>query len=200
MRKGVIISTRQNKGNRHFPEGIKEAALDISVRTDEQPGQIAEETEPGSKILNGKGMYLRTISVCVIAVSLFLAGCVGKAESTVDMNQPAIEGYDSVSYFALEKATKGLPQLAYVWKGAVWYFSSQDNLDRFKVEPEKYVPQFGSHCPVSLSKGGKAVGKPTNWKVIKDKLYFFATEDNLREFEKAPEEVLESAASHFSKD
>ncbi len=143
-------------------------------------------------------IYLKAILTLTLASSALFAGCSGTSgESTIDMNRPEIEGYDSVSYFAVQKAVKGVPQLAYVWKGAVWYFSSQENLDRFKVEPDKYTPQLGSYCPISLSKGGKAIGKPGNWKIFNDKLYLFAKEEYIKEFEQGPEEVLKSATENY---
>ncbi len=52
-----------------------------------------------------------------------------------------LEGYDAVAYFAVNSAVKGDAKYAYVWKGAKWLFSSEENMDKFKADPEAYAPQ-----------------------------------------------------------
>jgi len=83
----------------------------------------------------------------------------------------AIGGYDSVAYFTIGEATKGDKALTTSFKGAEWRFSSQENLDLFLADPEKYAPQYGGYCAYAASKGALAKGDPEAWTVYEDKLY-----------------------------
>ena len=55
----------------------------------------------------------------------------------------AIEGYDTVAYFADGKATKGSEEFAYDWLGATWYFANAEHRDLFAEKPVQYAPQYG---------------------------------------------------------
>ncbi|MBN2418721.1 MAG: YHS domain-containing protein, partial [Deltaproteobacteria bacterium] len=57
----------------------------------------------------------------------------------------AINGYDPVAYFILEKPVKGAKEYTFNWNGAEWRFSSSRHLDLFKSDPEKYAPQYGGY-------------------------------------------------------
>lgn len=83
----------------------------------------------------------------------------------------AIGGYDSVAYFTKGEATKGDKEFVLSYKGADWRFSSQENLDLFSANPEKYAPQYGGYCAYAASKGALAKGDPEAWTVYEDKLY-----------------------------
>ncbi len=57
----------------------------------------------------------------------------------------AIKGYDPVAYFLWSMPQKGDESWEYEWNGAKWRFSSQENLARFRADPEKYAPRFGGY-------------------------------------------------------
>ena len=145
------------------------------------------------------------------AASMLAIGCsaTGDPSATVqpdgevvngdDVQELAYNGNDPVSYFAIEKATKGIPQLSVVWNGARYLFANKENLEKFKVEPSKYLAQFDSHCPVSLSKGGRVHGDPSAWRVFKDRLYFFAGEGLAKQFDDDPEGVIDTANREWEK-
>jgi len=100
----------------------------------------------------------------------------------------AIEGYDPVAYFNQQKAVKGQKSNSYKWNGASWYFSSQENMNLFKQNPEKYAPQFGGYCSFAVSTGFTAKIDPEAW-VIKDgKLYLFNDEGVKKKWLENPEE------------
>ncbi|KQB06430.1 YHS domain-containing protein [Vibrio metoecus] len=84
----------------------------------------------------------------------------------------ALDGYDAVAYFTENKPVKGLSQFKTEYKGAQWFFSSQQNLDSFVADPEKYAPQFGGYCAWAVSeKNDFAPGDPQYWAVEDGKLY-----------------------------
>ena len=83
----------------------------------------------------------------------------------------AINGYDAIAYFKESKPVKGDTQFNYQWKDANWYFSSKENLETFKENPEKYVPQYGGYCAYGTSEGHKAPTEPDAWTIVDGKLY-----------------------------
>jgi YHS domain-containing protein len=88
-----------------------------------------------------------------------------------DENGHALRGFDAVAYFAVENAVKGDGKYEYVWNGAKWLFSSEENMKKFRENPGMYAPQFGGYCSYAVSKGYTANGDPEAWKVVDGKLY-----------------------------
>lgn len=83
----------------------------------------------------------------------------------------AINGYDAVAYFTESKPLAGTKANSFVWKGETWYFASTENLEMFKTNPEKYVPQFGGYCAYGMSRGYKAKTDADAWTIVDGKLY-----------------------------
>ena len=83
----------------------------------------------------------------------------------------AIQGYDPVAYFKESKPVKGNAQFNFKWNDANWIFSSQQNLDSFKLNPEKFAPQYGGYCAYGMSDGHKAPTNPEAWTIVDGKLY-----------------------------
>jgi len=85
----------------------------------------------------------------------------------------AMEGYDPVSYFN-GKPVEGSGEYAVNHQGAVYYFASAANADKFKKDPSKYEPQYGGWCAYAMgAKGEKVSVDPETYKVIDGKLYLF---------------------------
>lgn len=90
----------------------------------------------------------------------------------------AIEGYDAVAYFSLSKsskAIKGKEEFSDNWGGATWYFSSNENLNTFKTNPEKYIPQYGGYCAYAAARNYLYSVDPNAWTVKNSKLYLNAS-------------------------
>ncbi len=83
----------------------------------------------------------------------------------------AIDGYDTVSYFMGDSPVRGNPEIAVMWKGAVWYFASHENREAFEANPYAYAPQFGGYCAYAVSRGYTIGTDPMVWKIVDDKLY-----------------------------
>jgi YHS domain-containing protein len=84
----------------------------------------------------------------------------------------AIRGYDPVAFFKMSKPIMGKDSLAYNWQDATWLFSSRENLEDFKNNPEKYAPQYGGYCAYGTSQHHKAPTETDTWTIVNDKLYF----------------------------
>ena len=90
---------------------------------------------------------LRAAGLATVMFGAIALGQASAAEvNTGYFGNVAIEGYDTVAYFTLGKATKGSDKFAHDWGGATWYFSTEANRDLFAANPEAYAPQFGGLC------------------------------------------------------
>lgn len=86
-------------------------------------------------------------------------------------NGIAIRGYDTVAYFTVGKPQKGSDEFTTEWEGATWKFSSQEHLDLFNAEPEKYAPQYGGYCAYGVAQGNLVKIEPELWTITNGKLY-----------------------------
>jgi YHS domain-containing protein len=88
-------------------------------------------------------------------------------------NGVALSGYDPVSYFK-GGPVKGKESLSYLYKGILYHFGSQANLEAFKASPERYEPSYGGWCAYAMGATGEKVSiNPETFKIIDDKLYLF---------------------------
>lgn len=100
----------------------------------------------------------------------------------------AAEGYDVTSYFE-NKAIEGDKQFTTTYDGVNWKFASQANLDKFKANSEKYVPQYGGYCAYAVAvKGEKISVDPKTFEIRDGKLYLFYNSWGVNTLEKWNEE------------
>ena len=89
-----------------------------------------------------------------------------------------LKGYDPVAYFTVGQPTPGVDQYAYRWKDLTYRFASAESLERFRTDPEKYLPQYGGYCAYAMSINRIADIDPSRWAIVDGKLYlnngFFA--------------------------
>lgn len=92
----------------------------------------------------------------------------------------ALAGRDPVSYFSAAHPAKGKTQYALKWKGAIWLFSSHENLVAFEADPRAYAPQFGGWCSRAMEKDGRKVASDPEIFAIRDgRLYLFRGAEEL---------------------
>lgn len=97
--------------------------------------------------------------------------------STAYLSNKAIGGHDSTAYHRLPsggKAIKGSKTYTTKWKGANWYFTSENDKQAFLKNPAEYAPAYNGHCANALSLGEGLI--PTNgqhWLVLDKQLYLF---------------------------
>lgn len=83
----------------------------------------------------------------------------------------AIHGYDPVGYFMLGDAIDGNDAYQLKWQGAMWRFSTAQNMAAFEAKPRTYAPQYGGYCAFAMSKGAIATTVPEAWTISEGKLY-----------------------------
>lgn len=126
-------------------------------------------------------------TVTLYLIFILNAGFAQK-EIFVKSNQ-AIQGYDPVAYFKNLKPVKGKNEFSYNWKGENWHFATQENLDDFKANPEKFAPQFGGYCAYGVADGHKAPTSPDAWTIFDGKL-FLNYDTNVRDLWKKDMKVF----------
>lgn len=109
----------------------------------------------------------------VLLATLFLAG------QTVAEQDPAIQGYSPVSYFTKNSAEPGSPEHQYRYQDKLYYFTSAEQIELFKEQPEKYLPRYGAYCPYSLSLGRHVAIDPTSFKIVGGSLLLFHRSDEM---------------------
>jgi YHS domain-containing protein len=117
-------------------------------------------------------------TIVVVAIIALFSDAVAAQTQPVDKNKLAIGGYDVVSYFTANKATKGTKQFTATNNGATYYFASAINQKAFKANPKKYLPQCDGYCAWGVSeKNVKFPTNPETFKVLNGKLYLFFNGD-----------------------
>ena len=107
----------------------------------------------------------------------------------------AVSGYDSVAYFDQAKAVKGDDNFTINYKGAVWQFKNQANLDAFTLAPDKYAPQYGGYCAWAVAHDNTAKGDPEQWYIHQGKLYLNYNEDIRNKWLQDKEALIKQADS-----
>ena len=84
------------------------------------------------------------------------------------------EGYDVVSYFVNKKPIEGKKKFQLTFDGAKFKFSSLKNLELFKANPRKYIPQYGGYCAYAVAaKKTKMYIDAEAYEIRDGKLYLF---------------------------
>lgn len=107
----------------------------------------------------------------IFAVALLSSGLLVTAANATNQLAIAIGGYDTVAYFTEDKAVPGRARFHHFWNGAVWFFSSEENRDKFAADPTAFAPQYDGYCAWAASQNYKRPGDPQVWQIEDGKLY-----------------------------
>lgn len=139
-----------------------------------------------------------------VAVLLALAGgpTVSQAATTERVVNDrhtglAIFGFDPVAYFVDRAPREGLGAHEFSWRGVVWRFANQGNLEAFQRDPEVYGPRLGGHDPVAVAEGAPTGGHPSIWLLHGERLYLFHSEANRRRFAAEPATLARAAEARW---
>lgn len=96
-----------------------------------------------------------------------------KTGNNINSNNVAVHGYDVVSYFS-NKAVKGKVTHTHTYENIKYRFSTKNNLEKFKLNPINYLPQYGGWCAYAMgTKGKKLTINPKTFEIRNHKLYLF---------------------------
>ncbi|GAB5439579.1 hypothetical protein TRM7615_00908 [Falsiruegeria mediterranea M17] len=141
----------------------------------------------------------RTILACAISALTLSAPAVHAEQIQIFYadDGAAIDGYDTVSYFMGDAPMRGNPEIAVMWKGAVWYFSSHENREAFEANPHAYAPQFGGYCAYAVSRGYTVGTDPMVWQIVDDKLYLVHSSSIEKMWERDVQGNIAMAEDHW---
>ncbi len=109
-------------------------------------------------------------------IILFLGFAVSLSAQNANYNTSkdyVAKGYDVTEYFN-NKAVKGSSKFILTHDQVNYKFASIENLEKFKSNPEKYIPQYGGFCAYAIAVSGEKVDiNPNTFEIRDDKLYLF---------------------------
>ena len=134
----------------------------------------------------------------LLSVGAFVTSCASYSsryyKGTEDL---ALEGYDPVAYFTEQSPSPGDPRYRYDWQGATWQFASQEHLDLFRADPERYAPQYGGYCAWGVANNRLIQVDPEVWSVVDGNLYLNFNRKVQEDWVANQEEYLRQAESNW---
>ncbi|MFT6866368.1 MAG: YHS domain-containing protein [Cyclobacteriaceae bacterium] len=84
----------------------------------------------------------------------------------------AFYGNDLITYYD-GKPVKGNPEYLLDYEGLKLQFVNKVNLEKFKKDPQKYLPAYGGWCAIALTSGALVQPDFNHFKVENGELMFF---------------------------
>lgn len=134
------------------------------------------------------------------ALSVILAGLISDDVLAGEINtgyfgSVAIEGYDPVAYFKMNKAVRGSEQFTHNWLGAIWQFANAEHRDLFENNPISYAPQYGGYCSDGMAYGTTTANlDPQAFRIIEGKLYLNHDQGAAMELVETPGQITKADA------
>jgi YHS domain-containing protein len=94
----------------------------------------------------------------------------------------AVSGYDPVAFFTEAKAVNGSPFITIEYRGATYFFATEEHKKLFVENPAKFAPQYGGYCAYGVSLGKLFPVDISTWQVRDGKLYLNLNADILKMF------------------
>ena len=91
-----------------------------------------------------------------------------------------LHGYDVMGYFYKNKALPGSNRFTAKWGGGTYWFSSAQYRSWFKSDPDRWVPQYGGWCAMSLTRGKKVDADPNFFVRRETGLFVFANNEQMQ--------------------
>lgn len=85
----------------------------------------------------------------------------------------AVGGFDLISYRQEGGPVMGKDSIVAEHAGRTYWFESEDNREKFRANPDKFLPAYGGFCAVTLALGRVTCPDYTNFKVENDRLLLF---------------------------
>jgi len=144
------------------------------------------------KVLSRRLFLLVSLSFCVSAGAF-------EPTFTALFSDQAIRGYDTVAYFTQGKPVQGNEKFTTEYNQATWLFSSQENLDLFLTNPEKYSPQYGGYCAYAVAHNKTASVQPELFAIVEDKLYLNYSQSINQKWAADKQKLIEAADKNWPK-
>jgi YHS domain-containing protein len=114
---------------------------------------------------------LSSVLAAVFTFGLTAATAFAADEANLNRQGVAIHGYDPVAYFDDARPVRGSESLSARHNGVAYRFSSQENLQKFTANPDKFAPAYGGWCSYGVRVGKKFDIDPNAWKIEGGRLF-----------------------------
>jgi YHS domain-containing protein len=94
----------------------------------------------------------------------------------------ALDGYDPVAFFTDSKPVNGSPFIKTTYRGADYFFTTEEHKKLFIGSPEKYAPQYGGYCAFGVGINSIFPVDIDTWQIRDGKLYLNLNHDILEKF------------------
>lgn len=133
----------------------------------------------------------------ILSIILFACFCSLSAQDAIPFmqGQLAFDGNDLIEYFS-DKVVPGSEQFQTYHEGVNLYFSSEENLKKFKANPGRYFPAYGGWCAIAMVDGLFILPNYELYKIQDGRLLFFQVRaffNGLTHWNKDPMKNLVSA-------
>ncbi|MFY0598758.1 MAG: YHS domain protein [Cyclobacteriaceae bacterium] len=135
-------------------------------------------------------------------VVLFSSEVFGQSKRNTTPGEVAFDGYDLVSYFDSPVPLKGSDDITFEYDGLKLSFSDTDNLNKFKSDPDKYLPSYGGWCATAMINNNFVIPSYSMYKIQDGELLFFQVKaffNAYTHWEKKPEKNKISADESYTK-
>jgi len=108
--------------------------------------------------------------------------------------QYALDGFCPVTLLEQESWVKGDPRWGVLHRGSVYLFLSEQHMQRFQADPDRYAPVLSGFDPARYIDRGELVpGKRAHGNWFRGKTYLFADKASQERFEQMPEYYAQRA-------
>jgi len=94
----------------------------------------------------------------------------------VTKSRPALAGHDPVAYFPVggAKPAKGKPEFEHTDRGITYRFTTEENMQLFRSNPDRFIPAHGGWCSWAMAEDGSKVEvDPKSYIVADGRLFLF---------------------------
>lgn len=116
-------------------------------------------------------MKFKKTLILIFAIFLLVSKS-GFSQENAYQGEVAVEGYDITSYFG-DDLLKGDKKIQTTHEGVIYYFANEVNLNKFKDNPEKFIPAYGGWCAMALCQDKLVQPNPKLFSIIDNKLHLF---------------------------
>lgn len=107
---------------------------------------------------------------------------------------PSLEGFCPVSLLQTEQWIKGDPRYQVTYNGKTYLLSSQEKVQEFLADPQRFTPVLDGNDPVEMQSGRQVGGLADFCLVYEGRLYMFASEDSMTAFFANAKDIRDYAA------
>lgn len=108
-----------------------------------------------------------------------------------------LRGTDAVALATGLDVTPGMAEFTVEHNGVAYYFASEETMQQFAADPQRYLPQYGGYCAFGVAIGLKLDANPHLADIVDGKLYVFLNEVAFAKYLEDKEGTLAQAEANW---